>query len=197
MSSQFGGRDALFRKALKALPVQLQKFPATLISSELSAHQKAPGGMKKVQNLPAKLISSELMAHQMAPRCAGASALEPMGAGSSADPLPRIPDSLFLYWTLVDQSVVPPGFEEAFASFSVEWWEAAARDDSRKSHWKNETAALSLDAQRKAQEENERLERHSKERTEQSSIRLRTREPPHARPLKRTKGCGGSISLRG
>ena len=91
----------------------------------------------------------------MAPRCAGAlSALEPMGAGSSADPLPReFQDSLLLYWTLVDQSVVPPSFEEAFASFSVEWSEAAARDDSRKSHWNNETAALSQAAQRKAQEE--------------------------------------------
>ena len=116
----------------------------------------------KVQNLLAKLISSELSAHQMAPECESASALEPMGASSSADPLPRVPDSLLLYWTLVDQSVVPPGFEEAFACFSVQWSEAAARDDSRKSHWNNETVALSLAAQRKAQEESERLERHSK-----------------------------------
>ena len=153
------GADSGFSGILR--DEKIQNFPATLISSELSTHQKAPD--EKVQNLPAKLISSELRAHQMAPRCAGASALEPMGAGSSADPLPRIPDSLLLYWTLVDQSVVPPGFEEAFASFSVEWSEAAARDDSRKSHWNNETAALSPAAQRKAQEENERLERHSKD----------------------------------
>ena len=118
---------------------------------------------EKVQNLLAKLISSELSAHQMAPECESASALEPMGASSSADPLPRVPDSLLLYWTLVDQSVVPHGFEEAFACFSVQWSEAAARDDSRKSHWNNETAALSLAAQRKAQEESERLQRHSKD----------------------------------
>ena len=140
-----------------------EKFKTSppVISSELSAHQKAPD--EKVQNLLAKLISSELSAHQMAPECESASALEPMGASSSADPLPRVPDSLLLYWTLVDQSVVPPGFEEAFACFSVQWSEAAARDDSRKSHWDNETAALSLAAQRKAQEESERLQRHSKD----------------------------------
>ena len=43
----------------------VQKLPASLISSELSAHQQAPD--EKVQNLLAKLISSELSAHQMAP----------------------------------------------------------------------------------------------------------------------------------
>ena len=50
---------------------------------------------EKVQKLPASRSSSELSAHQMVP--AGvfrAFALELMGAGSSVNPLPYVPDSL-------------------------------------------------------------------------------------------------------
>ena len=157
------GKRARGKRAKSAVPsAECANFPMV---ERVETESGFSGNWRvgKVQNFPASLISSELSAHQMAPECSSASALEPMGASSSADPLPRVPDSLLLYWTLVDQSVVPPGFEEAFACFSVQWSEAAARDDSRKSHWNNETAALSLAAQRKAQEESERLERHSKD----------------------------------
>ena len=52
-----------------------------------------------------------------------------LAPGSSAYPssgdIPPVLDSLQLYWTLVDQSIIPPGFEDVFVSFSEEWAEAA------------------------------------------------------------------------
>ena len=105
----------------------------TVIDSGVSGFSRD----EKVQNLPARRSSSELSAHQMACGCPGASALEPMRACSSVNPpLP-----------LVDQSVIPPGFEEAFMSFSVAWTEAAARDDHR------HVSAVTPAAHRKAQDQ--------------------------------------------
>ena len=98
--------------------------------------------------MPGSGISSEPSAHQIAQS----------SSSSSVRVHPSIPDSLVLYWTLVDQAVIPPGFEDAFLGFSEAWTEAAARDDHRKSLWNNESAAVSLAAQKKAQEEKVRLD---------------------------------------
>ena len=104
--------------------------------------------MARVELVPASGISSELSSHQM----------------SQSASSPSIHGLLALYWTLVDQSVIPPGFEDVFVGFSEAWTEAAPRADRVKSLWNNETAAVTLAAQRKAHEETVRLERHSKDR---------------------------------
>ena len=72
---------------------------------------------EKVQNLPASGSSSELSSHQLSQSASSHFTL----------------DTLALYWTLVDQSVIPPGFEDVFVGFLEAWTEAAARDDRRKS----------------------------------------------------------------
>ena len=115
---------------------------------------------------------------------------------------------LRLYWTLVDQHVIPPGHEEAFKGFASAWIEAAERDDERKAHWSNVSAAAALAAQRKVQEDKVRLEAHSRDQFLLAAIqkptsfrtkfqRYCTKEPPHAKTRKKTRGHGGSTSLRG
>ena len=90
---------------------------------------------------------------------------QPASSGSPSVS-PSVPDSFPLYWTLVDQAVIPPGFEDIFMGFSEAWTEAAARDDHRKSSWNNESAAVTPAAQKRAQDGKVRLETHSKDAEE-------------------------------
>ena len=85
---------------------KVQNLPATGSSSEVSGHQ-----MARSEIVPASGISSELSAHQLAQSSSSSSVSVP----------PSIPDSLVLHWTLVDQVVIPPGFEDAFLGFSEAW----------------------------------------------------------------------------
>ena len=114
--------------------------------------------------MPVSGISSEVSAHQMAQSASSDAVTVP----------PSIPDSSVLCWTLVDQAVIPPGFEDAFLGFSEAWTEAAARDDHRKSLWGTGSAAVTLVAQKKAQEEKVRLERNSKDHFLLAAIQKRT-----------------------
>ena len=147
---------------------RVQKLPASGSSSELSAQLMASGG--KVQNFTASLIPSELSAHQMppsgvAPHWRSRPTHQLTSAVPSLAPLipPLLDDALILYWTLVDQHVIPPGHEEAFKGFASAWIEAAERDDERKAHWSNVSAAVALAAQRKVREDKARLEAHSRD----------------------------------
>ena len=128
-------------------------MPASGISPELTSHQ-----MARVQNLFASGISSELGAHQM-PQSADPASIP----SSSSIEFRPVQDSLAPCWKLADQKVIPPGFEDARTRFAGAWIEAAARDDKRKCSWSNVSAAVSLAAQKKAQEGKARLERHSKD----------------------------------
>ena len=96
-----------------------------------------------------------------------------------------IEDALALCWTLVDQCVLPPGYEEAFRAFATAWMVAAERDDERKASWNNVSAAAALAAQRKMQEDKVLLDAHSRDQfllaavqSEPSSRGYCTKEPP-------------------
>ena len=149
---------------------------------------------EKVQNFPASLISSELSAHQMPPSADPGSALPNEKVESHP-----IEDALAMLWTLVDQRVIPPGYEEAFRGFAASWVEAAERDDERKASWDNVSAGVTLEAQRKVQEDKVRQDAQSRNQrlSEPSARRYLTREPPHAKTRKKTRGRGGTTCLRG
>ena len=52
-----------------------------------------------------------------------------------------IPSPLRLYWTLVDQGILPAGSEDDFLKFGEAWMQAAEREDQRRCKWDNVGAA--------------------------------------------------------
>ena len=163
--------------------------------------------------MPASGISSKLSWHQMARSEKNArewhfirAELPSNGSVSKlrfSSVLLSVPDSLALHWTQVDLAVIPPGFEDIFMDFSEARTEAAVRDDHRKSSWSNESAAVTRGHERTrsgwrrtAKTSSSWQQSRNPQHSEQDSRRSRTKEPPHARLLKKTRGRGGSISSR-
>ena len=99
--------------------------------------------------------------------------------GPSGSSGPSIPRALLLYWTLVDQGILPPDFEEDFMKFGEAWQEAAESDDERKRSWTNVSAALGLAERKRGLESSKKEEKQAKDQfllaATQRPLRFRSR----------------------
>ena len=97
--------------------------------------------------------------------------------GQPPSPIDLAP--LMIHWTLVDQSILPRGFEREFTAFGDHWEAAAERDDEKKSRWDNVRAAVELHSARKSQKNREDRDMHSRDQFMLAAVinpsRFRTR----------------------
>ena len=113
-------------------------------------------------------VTSKLSAHQMPP--VGEASAVPTVSSSDASSRVDTPAFLLLYWTLVDENLVPE-----LGAFGELWEAAAEREADRKSTWGNVRAAVELHSERNLQQKLEDRARHTQDQFLLAAIERPTR----------------------